>query len=196
MPGFLARRFPLSNLSRESGPWGREVEERITALESSAGRNGVDNLNANKGQNSTMEALSRQIRAMPIPVSGYGSLIGQAAGSVSRIDIPIAVPPNKTKVTVTAIANVYLTANSSVGYFGGYIQANGVGFRWETPYVDGTDAASLFGFGHSLNIALGFTQETLDPFIVTLFFFPNDPTYFPAISANFANLTVNAIFHD
>ena len=55
------KKFPASNVSREVRPWGRELEDRIRALEEAAGRTRQANDNANKTQDSSMELIARQI---------------------------------------------------------------------------------------------------------------------------------------
>jgi len=61
MPIAQIRKFQNSSLSRESRPWGREVEERIKELERAAARGDSSDLNANKAQNSSIDLVSRNI---------------------------------------------------------------------------------------------------------------------------------------
>lgn len=61
MAGAPIKRFINSGLSRETRPWGREVEDRITALERAASRSEASGLNANKAQNSSIDLVSKNI---------------------------------------------------------------------------------------------------------------------------------------
>jgi hypothetical protein len=61
MAGIVPPRFQESNLSRDTKPWGREVEDRIKALEKSASRTGASELNTNKAQNSSIDLVSKNI---------------------------------------------------------------------------------------------------------------------------------------
>ena len=195
----MAEQFQRSNLSRESAPWGREAEDRIKRLEDALSRTSSSELNANKGQNSTMGALSGQVRALPIPVSGYEIKTGfNLSVGVMYIDVPIELPEGKTKVVFTAIANFFLLGNAGgSGTIESYIEVNGFGFTWSTPMVMGSRYTALGGIGNSATPALGFEQEDLTAsFTVTLSLNTSTPGDFPTNANNFASITVTALFFD
>lgn len=90
-------KFTLSGLSKESRPWGRQVEDILKSLIKSRDRAEKSDLNVNKTQNSTMKKLSDQIRALPTPVAAYNISNGFSLATTQFVQTTIIIPPTKPK---------------------------------------------------------------------------------------------------
>ena len=198
MPGFERPNFPESFLPKESQPWRRFIEDLIVNNSRGSDRAQTNDLASSKTQNSTIRSLSAQILAMPVPVSKYKLEKGFGiTGGAYYIDVPITVPTGKTKVVVTAIANVFARGNpGGTGTLECYLEANGSLLVWSSPVLLASKSITLGGIGNSVTGALGFEQDPVSSFTVSLSIYPTVPSEFPANGNNFASVTVNCIFFD
>jgi len=194
-------RFEKSGLSRESRPWGRQVENLLKQLVRDSSRSGNSDLNANKTQNSTMAELSNQIRAMPIPVAAYTSDTGFSLAATRYFQVTIPIPAGKTSMTLTAIANVAALDATSGGaaVASASIEVGGSGFLHSSPIVPASKDAGASAVNNLITPAMGFQQAGLIPgsnLSVALAVFATNGSAFPARSQNYATLTVSCIFFD
>lgn len=70
--------YPQPNLGPNSAPWGRAVDKRLTEMETLLQRKSLDDVNTNKQQNSTINALNRQLSAIANSVATANSAATQA----------------------------------------------------------------------------------------------------------------------
>jgi hypothetical protein len=100
---FTTTTFKPSNLSRESTPWGREVEGRIQDLERAAARSDGNNLNANKSQNSSIDLVTKNISNITASVQAAISAITINPSQINPGTIPGGVLLNGSQVTTGTI---------------------------------------------------------------------------------------------
>lgn len=197
---YTPRRFKPANLSRESTPWGREIEQAIEEHDRELYRRGQGEENANKGQNSSMKRLAATVAALPVPTAYYQRADGfSLAGPLYLQQTGIPIPPGKTKVALTAIGNVAAldTTSAGVAVARASIEVNGNGFVWTSPTMPASKDAGASAVNNIITPALGFQQEGLVPgetFLVSLNVTATNGAAFPTTASNFATLAITAIF--
>jgi hypothetical protein len=82
MPLISTRRFTPNNLPRDSAQWGREVESRIQDLESAAQRGSLDDTVVNKGQDSSINLVTRSLATVDLRIA---TALSTATFDASRI---------------------------------------------------------------------------------------------------------------
>lgn len=65
------------NLPPQAEPWGRDVDERLRALENQGSRTDLETLNALKGVNSTLRVISEQIETITEVQQGLQAAVGR-----------------------------------------------------------------------------------------------------------------------
>lgn len=103
MAGIIVRDFRPSALTRESTPWGREVEQRIIELEKASSRSSDSEANANKSQNSQLTLISQKIVDLNQRVQDAVNNITIDASQVTSGVLATARVPNldQSKITGT-----------------------------------------------------------------------------------------------
>ena len=158
------KKFPASNVSREVRPWGRELEDRIRALEEAAGRTRQANDNANKTQDSSMELIARQIVQLNNASETKDAYLYLAPATTpdsqgDRTDYDVVTatftkPSWATRATVFVTATIEAsgTVNSPSSFTAIYARVDGVNSR---DFVSSLAAAPLESPVYSGGVATG-----------------------------------------
>ena len=192
--------IPESGLGPQNGRWRQWVERSITGLQSGRGSSKNDTANSFKATNSSLQLLTKQIEALPIPRGFYVSTsnFGLSAG-VKTLQQSISVPTGKTKVVLTAIGNVQVLDRTSGGVTVAYANLTAPSFSWSSPQVYASKDAGASAVNNIITPALGFQQTGLTPgssFTLYMNIDALNRSAFPVESSNFATITISAIFFD
>jgi hypothetical protein len=199
----MADKLPdMGALPPASMPWARAVSDLTRKNSDELRRLANDQSNTNSQLEASINLLTSQVVALPVP-SGYfvrSQGFGLNSGTV-YVQQLIVVPPAKTKVVLTAIGNVYVLDKTSGGaaVAQASIEASGPGFTWSTPFVYASKDAGASVVANIMTPALGFQQVGLTPgssFMVAMALTASNPTAYPADATNYGTLTVTAIFFD
>lgn len=193
--------IPESGLGPQNGRWRQWVERSIMGLKSGLSSSRSDTANSFKATNSSLELLTKQVAALPVPKGFYVKSTGFGLASILYVQQSVPVPAGKTKVLFTAIGNVSVldVTSGGVAVAQSTIEVNGSGFLWSSPQITASKDAGASVVVNNITPALGFQQDGLTPggnFLVSLNVSATNPAAFPVRAQNFATLTISAIFFD
>lgn len=189
---------PKQNLPPESQDWRRWVESNIGSLTSGATANNIDN--SFKGVASSMNLLTQQVNAIPIPVTGYNENLG-FTGSTSfalYTDVIIPIPINKSRASIIAVASASAVDMTSGGLatMYGYIEYGGTGLTWGSPDTYASKDAGASAVNNNVTIATGYQWNAVagSSMLVSFALTATNTTVFTNPAGSFATITVQAIF--
>lgn len=188
---------PVNNLPPGSQPWAREIAGAIDAAQFDAIKANMNNKNAFKTINATLEQLANQINAMPVVVnSGISNTSFDATGSgwITVLSLTIPTPDGMTRgqFTVNGNAGVLDALSGGVTSVIGRILINGVASPEFFPAKDAGASAVLNVLSMNWYRPLGAVSANTT---FTLQIDPLNDSAFPSSPSNYAVLTATGTFY-
>lgn len=196
MPGIKIPAFIRSGLDRRSAPWGREVEDRIKALERAAARGSQDELHVNKGQSATLTRLGQTVREMPFTDMGLDTItgFGLSAGWNTYATFNITVPEGKTYAEIFAFGNAAAVDLTTGGLTNAYMRlqiAGSTSQQFSAAKDAGVSAVNnVMSGGH----VRSWTVSPGDLLAINLQINPLNAAAFSSSPGNYATLVAIALF--
>lgn len=139
-------KFPDANLPRDSRPWTRDVEQRITALDRAAERRSEGEKNSSKAQASTMDVLAAQVNDLTRRSSHYVENDGYQSSLFSADEGPTTILT--LNVTAADRRKLYVRAGFRVSH---YLNGGGSG----SLATLATISTPFFGSGYAITSLAG-----------------------------------------
>jgi len=180
-------------------PWGKNMTQWRRDIGFRFERNEQDVGNNLAQLNASVQLLSRQVAALPVPIvqsqnnTNWG--INGVAGFSTKASVQIVVPAGKTNVQIQVTAGVAMLDTTSGGLAVG--SARIVINNISSPVFQASKDAAASAVNNIITPSFGISFNGLTPggtITVNLDCQATNPSAYPTSSTNYASLTVLAIF--
>lgn len=190
--------IPSENLPPNAMPWGKDMSRwrRDTSLR--LDRTEQDTNNTLAQLNASMQLLSQQVAALPVPqvqsqtTTGWG--INGVSGFTTKATVSFTVPAGKTHVQIQATGGVAMLDTTSGGLAVGSARITINGQASASFQASKDAAASTVNNIISPSYGVGLTVTPGSVITINLDCSATNPSAYPTSSTNYAALTVLAIF--
>lgn len=187
---------PATDAPPGTAPTLRAIIDRIYELENARTSDLTAQTATDKGQAATLQALSRQINALPVPtvVGGNATGFGLSAGWTTYVTVNVTVPTGKTVANIMATGGAAAVDTGTGGLTTSYARVQ-IDTSTSVQYAAAKDAGTsavnnILTVSHALVTSV--TPGQVIP--IRLQINPLNAAAFPTNPGNYASISVIAVF--